>query len=325
MRRIDCHAHLLGDHPAVAEMLDELNLEVVNICVSRDTAGQWRHQVGEYIRITESYPGRYGWCTAFDMPTFDDARYAERVIEGLDRDFAAGAVACKVWKNIGMELKDPAGRFVMPDDPVFQPIFAHLARIGRPLVMHVAEPLACWQPLEPDNPHYGYYSRWPKWHMFGRPEYPGHADIIDARDRLMERHPALTVIGAHLASLEYDVREIARRMDRYPNFVADTSARILDLSLQNRQRVRQFFIDYADRLLFGTDIVSRKSFAGMADDERVQAIAALRERYLAEQAFFETDRIVVIRGREVRGLDLPPEVAEKLFTTNSRRWIPGLP
>lgn len=316
------HLHLLGDHPESLALLEELDLKVVNIAVSRDEAGKWREMAGGFRDLAHRYPRRYAWCTSFDMPRWDDPRYAEATIAAVEEDFAAGAVAVKVWKNVGMDLRHPDGHHVMIDEPVFEPLLRHLEATGRTLLMHLAEPLACWQALTPDNPHYHYYSRFPEWHRHGRRNCPTHADILAARDRAMERHPGLRFIGAHLGSMEHDVDEIARRLERHPNFVVDTSARINDLALQDRTKVREFFLRWQDRVLFGTDLVSMKRHGELTDEERRAALATIRERYRTSFAFFETDDTFLHRGRQVRGIALPPEVLEKLYVTNTRRWLP---
>jgi len=73
----------------------------------------------------------------------------------------------------------------MVDDPLFDPIWEFLAHEDRTLLMHIGEPLACWRPLVDDNPHYGYYSKNPQWHMYGKPEYPSHEAIWHKLKRAM--------------------------------------------------------------------------------------------------------------------------------------------
>ena len=57
------------------------------------------------------------------------------------------------------------------------------------------------------------YSRNPQYHGFLHPEVPGYEKQIQARDNLLARHPRLKVVGCHLGSLEYDVDEIAKRLE----------------------------------------------------------------------------------------------------------------
>lgn len=324
MQKIDAHIHFTGDHPDCLAVLKRMDIKLLNICVAHENGDGWRSQATHYSSLATDTPPHFGWCTSIDLPRFDDPDYVERVIVQLDQDFAAGAIACKLWKNIGMEVKKPSGEFMMIDDPLFDPIYAHLTKQERPLLLHIGEPLACWQPLDEENPHYGYYSRNPQWHMYHHPEYPSHQTLIDARDHMVAKHPKLKVIGAHLASLEYDVAEVAKRLDRYPNFAVDTSARMPDLAYQNSAAVRRFFEDYSDRILFGTDMVFRQPFSALSADERQLALNSVEERYDEHFGYFESKRMVTVRNRQVQGLGLSEQVLEKFYRSNAQQWYPGL-
>jgi predicted TIM-barrel fold metal-dependent hydrolase len=190
--------------------------------------------------------------------------------------------------------------------------------------MHIGEPLGCWLPLDENNPHRGYYSQHPEWYMGNKADYPSHAVLIAARDRVLARHPDLTVIGAHLGSLEYDVGELAARLDRYPNFAVDTSARLHDLLYQDRDAVRRFFIAYQDRLLFGTDVVVNEPVSALDAEARAARLDSLRARYEQDVAYYATGAEMTIRGRATQGLYLPPDVVEQLLVGNARRWYDGL-
>lgn len=321
---IDAHIHYGDDAPELLALLAEFDIRLHNICVSQDSHGAWRERAERYSALAQANPQRFAWCTSFDLPRLDDPGYVDSVIAGLERDFAAGAVACKVWKNIGMEVRYPDGRFFHVDDPLLSPIFDWLAERGHPLLAHIAEPLDCWLPLREGSPHYGYYSRNPEWHMYTRPDYPSHGELMAARDRVLAQHPNLRFIGAHLASLEYDVDVLAATLDRYPNLAVDTSARLTDLVVQNSAKVRAFITKYQDRILFGTDVVMRTPPSSMAPEERTQAIASLRSVYTTHFAYFESKGTVTVREREVQGLGLPQPVLEKLYRTNTEQWYPGL-
>jgi hypothetical protein len=233
-------------------------------------------------------------------------------------------VACKIWKNVGMEIRKPSGSFLQVDDPLFDPIYAYLAESGTTLLMHIGEPLACWQPLIEGGAHYGYYSAHPEWYMYDKSDHPSHQEIIEARDRMLTRHPNVRAVGAHLGSLEYDVAEIAKRLDRYPNFAVDTSARLHDLARQDRDVVHQFFVDYQDRILYGTDIVQRTLQSSVPESVRRRTLERMERQYETEYLYLASDGKVLIRGQEVRGLGLPQEVLEKVYCTNAGQWYPGL-
>ena len=259
------------------------------------------------------------------MTRREDPDYAGQVTRWLDASFEKGAVMVKLWKEVGMEIKDRQGRYVMPDDPVFDPIYAFLIERKKPLLAHLAEPLEAWQPLDPDGVHYSYYSKNPEWHVHGRAGFPSHADLIAARDRILERHPGLTVLGAHLGSLEHDVDEIARRFDRYPNFYVDTSARTTDLTRQPPDKVRAFLVKYQDRVLYGLDQGrSPDPKRETSSEERQRFVKNLEDTYRRDFKYYAGEGEVEYRGRTVRCLALPRDVLEKLFHGNAERIIPGL-
>ena len=320
MYKIDAHIHWYADHPDCTDMFDRVGLKLLNVCVALDADGSWREDARVYGELASRDPKRFAWCTTFDPFGFGDPDFAERVIAGLVRDFADGAAGCKVWKNIGMEIRKPTGEFLMIDDPVFDPIFGYLQKEGITVLAHIGEPRECWEPLNPDGPHHGYYRAHPEWHMYGRTDFPSYRSIIDARDRMLAKFPKLPVVGAHLGSLEYDVEEIARRLDRYPNFAVDSSARILNLVHQRSAVVRRFFESYQDRILFGTDIVHMQRASTQSPLERRTVLASREDHYRMEGAYFESTDTVHVNGREIEGLGLPEAVLKKFYSTNTVRW-----
>ncbi|HUX20009.1 MAG TPA: amidohydrolase family protein, partial [Spirochaetia bacterium] len=297
MNKIDAHIHFYGSHPDDIGLLRKLDIKLLNICVADGPEG-WEEQKRHYRSLSKQYPESYSWCTTFDPPRFieKDSDYVERVIAGLSSDFDSGASACKIWKNIGMEVKRPDGEFIMVDDPLFRPIFEFIRESGRPVLMHIAEPLACWQPLDESSPHYGYYKENPQWHMYGRAGFPSHARLIAARDRVLEAHPGVQFVGAHLGSLEYDLAEVARRLDSYPNFTVDTSARMLDLMVQDSGAVREFITKYSDRVLYGSDFVETNDQTKCTPDERGRVVEELAETYNAEIAYLTDGGEMEYRG-----------------------------
>src|SRR5690625_6138944 len=100
------------------------------------------------------------------------------------------------------------------------------------------------------------FTRHPEFHMYLHPEYPSYEDQITARDQILEDHPDLWFVGAHLGSLEWSVEEMAARLDRLPRMALDLAARIASiqyLARDDREKARDFFIEYQDRLIYGPD------------------------------------------------------------------------
>jgi predicted TIM-barrel fold metal-dependent hydrolase len=326
IRKIDVHSHIFEDVPEVVEMMDRTRLRIVNVCVRGTDLARLR----EEETLAEQQQARYGrgrfpFASTFDLTRRDDADYVDQVKRWLAASFEKGAVMVKIWKEVGMEIKDRQGRFILPDDALFDPIYAFLAERKKPLLAHLAEPLEAWLPLNPEGVHYAYYSKNPEWHLYGRPGYPSHAEIVAARDRILERHPRLTVIGAHLGSLEHDVDELARRLDRYPNFYVDCSARTVDLTRQPAEKVRAFLVRYQDRVLYGLDQTRRPDPTRENSREQRQRFAkSLEEAYRRDFRFYAGEGEMEYRGKTVRCLSLPRQVLEKLYHENAERIIPGL-
>ena len=267
---IDVHVHLYKDDPAFGALLKRLNLRVLDIIVidDRDPYGKGLEpQRSDTLKVVHVTAGRAVFCTTFSPYDFEDPGFAQRTIRQLDTDFSHGAVAVKIYKVMGMEMKSKAGKYVMPDDPAFEPIYQSIAAHNRTVVAHIAEPDSCWQPPNPASPDYSYYKQHPEEYAYLHPEWPSKAAILAARDHFLEENPKLRVVGAHLGSMETDVDEIAKRFDHYPNFAVDTAARIEYLMMQPRDKVRAFLIKYQDRVLYGTDLVV------MPKDDTEKAVA----------------------------------------------------
>jgi predicted TIM-barrel fold metal-dependent hydrolase len=320
IKPIDTHAHVFKVDPAFEDMLAHLNLHLLDILVVNDLgpgSKALEPQRSDALAVVRTSQGRVALATTFDPYKFADPDFAPRAIRQLNRDFAQGAVAVKVWKNVGMEIKRAGGAFVMPDDPIFEPIYKDIAAHHRTLVAHLAEPDSCWQPPNPQSPDYSYYEEHPEWYMFRHPDYPSKKAILAARDHILAINPKLRLVGAHLGSMEADVDQIAKRFEKYPNFAVDTAARVPYLMLAPPEKVRAFLMKYQDRVVYGTDLdFGRQATAGTLD--------YWRGTFARDWRFFATDETFEWEGHPVRGLALPRSVLAKLFHQNAVRWIPGI-
>ena len=317
---IDAHVHLYNDDPAFGAFLKRLNLHVLDIIVidDRDPFGKGLEpQRSDVLKVVHITAGRALFCTTFSPYEFEDPGFVQRTARQLGVDFAHGAIAVKIYKVMGMEMKSKAGKYVMPDDPAFEPIYQFIAAHHRTVVAHIAEPDSCWQPPNPASPDYTYYQQHPDEYAYAHPEWPSKAAILAARDHLLAENPKLRVVGAHLGSMETDLDEIAKRFDRYPNFAVDTAARVEYLMMQPRDKVRAFLTKYQDRVLYGTDLVV------MPKDDTEKALAEWNDTYARDWNFFATNKTVEVKGRKFQGLELPEPVLRKLYHDNAVRWFPG--
>jgi predicted TIM-barrel fold metal-dependent hydrolase len=318
---IDAHVHLYKDDPAFDALMQRLKLRILDICVIDDRDPYYKGlepQRSDVLTVVHRTGGRAVLCTTFSPYEFEEPGFAQRTIRQLDADFAAGAIAVKIYKVMGMEMKSKAGKYVLPDDPAFEPIYKDIAAHHRTLVAHLAEPDSCWQAPNSASPDYEYYKQNPQEYAYAHPEWPSKAAILTARDHLVAENPKLRVVGAHLGSMEADVNEMARRFDRYPNFAVDTAARVPYFMIQSRDKVRAFLIKYQDRILYATDMVV------LPKDDTDRALAEWNTTYERDWKFFATDQSVEYKGRSYHGLALPGPVLRKIFHDNAVHWLPGI-
>lgn len=317
---IDVHVHIFKSDPAFQSMLDQLHLKLLNILVMDDTQPyrkQLAAQVDVALELVRSGHGHIAWCTTFDPYKFDSPSFTADAIRQLDKNFSEGAIAVKIWKNIGMELKHN-GKFVFADDPKFEPIYKDIARHGKTLMAHQAEPDVAWGPPDPSDPSWSYYQENPQWFLYKKPGVPTKQQILQARDHVLAMNPNLRMVGVHLGSMEKDLDNIAQHLDQYPNFAIDTAARMEYLMIAPREKVRAFLIKYQDRVLYGTDL-------DVLPDANVQEdLKDWRSTYARDWKFLATDETLEYNGKKIRGLALPRPVLQKIFRTNAQHWIPGL-
>lgn len=322
MIKIDSHVHIRTEKTDIMELAAKEGFKLVSISTRSSSQAEIDRQTGTSRLMHEKYPESLSYITTFSMENFEDPGWAEEVIRKLRKDFDEGAIGVKVWKDIGMTFRDSAGNFIFIDDPRFDPVFDFLAENGMPVIAHIGEPRACWQPLDSMllNNHRNYYGRHPEYHMYLHPESPSYEALIASRDNLLARHPDLRLIGAHLGSLEWSVDELAKRLDRYPNFAVDMSARVGDLQVQDRDKVVDFMVKYQDRLLYGTDFI-------LTDDmDAVSKLASIEQAWRTDWRFFSTGEVMEspdVNG-SFRGLALEEDVLRKIYHTNAINWLPGI-
>lgn len=319
IRKIDVHSHVFEDLPALNVLMREVNVRTINVC-GNGTDGHLEVMHRIALEQYHQHPDLYPFESTFDLLRRNEPAWVPEVTAFLDRTFEQGAVGVKIWKEVGIDIKDRQGKFILPDDPMFDPIYAHIAKRGRVLHAHLAEPIDAWRPLDPNSNHYHYYSTNPEWHLYGKPEYPSHEAIIAARDHILRKHPNLVVVGAHLGSLEHDLDGIAERLARYPNFNIEVSARTRNLTRHPSEKVRALFLKYPDRILYGID-ASWKPFRGPPPTEaqRQGYINRLKLQYVADYQYYAGSGEVTYNGRPVQALNLPRPVLEKFYHANAER------
>jgi hypothetical protein len=320
--KIDVHVHINTTGSELIEQAQADHFRLLTINVDYPDFRPLAEQARVARELVARYPQVLAYAAAFSMKGWDQPDWQQQVIGELDAAFAAGAVAVKVWKNIGMSFRDANGRLVMIDDPKFDPVFEFIRERHKVLIGHLGEPRNCWLPMSEMtvNGDKEYFKEHPQYYMYLHPELPSYEDQMAARDRMLDRNPQLKFDGAHMASLEWSVDRLAAFLDRYPNAVVDLAARMGQVQFQSNQdlaKVRRFFIRYQDRLLYGTDLSQNPD--DDSQDVRREAHATWLSdwQYLATGLTFNVAELDV----PVHGLSLPESVLRKIYSENAERWF----
>lgn len=309
-----------------AELLPLMDRKGIRTMVNL-TGGVGRGLEATIARFDHAVPGRFITLTEPSFEHIAAADYPERQAAALEHAARTGARGLKLLKTLGLYLReriDDGSRLAI-DDPRFDAMWETCASLKLPVFMHTADPLAFFLPGDRHNERYEELAAHPDWSFYG-PEFPGYQELIDARDRVIARHPATTFVLMHVGSQAEDLAAIAACLERYPNVLVDISARIGELGRQPRAS-RRFFDRYQDRVLFGTDAVP----APYGNDVPQQLLGdALYEIYYR---FLETDdeyfdyapAAVPPQGRwSIYGVGLPQEILRKIYHDNAARLL-GLP
>lgn len=305
---IDYHNHLDSTEPRdVLAIMDRCGVEhVVNITMQ---VGQAALETMD--RFHRAAPGRFSSIGWMDWNGVDRSDFAEVTIDRLKRLVDHGACGIKFWKDLGLTLRDANGSLLRIDDERFAPIFAACGELGLPVMFHTADPTAFFQPIDECNERYEELAAHPDWSFHDSPV--SKRELLEHRNRVIARHPEVTFVGAHCAESSEDLRFLAQQLDALPNLQVDISARTPELGRQPYS-AREFFLKYADRILFGTDL--------LPDD----AMYRLYFRFLeTADEYFEYPSHASRQGRwNIYGLYLPDDVLRKVYRENALKLMPHL-
>lgn len=333
VEKIDAHVHLRTDFDTLfIKQAEKDNFSLLNVSVYTTPVRTPEAQEDFSLKIINNFPESVSYATTFSLEGFNEEDWEARTLAYLEKSFSNGAIAVKVWKNIGMELKDENDELVMITHKKFDPILRLLIEKDITLLGHLGEPKNTWLPLEEMTVQgdKDYFRENPKYHMYNFPDLPSYEEQIAVRDQLLANNPNLRFVGAHLGSLEYDVNELAKRLDRFPNMAVDMAERISHLQYQaisNWEGVRDFIINHQDQLIYGTDLRTGASdiqAKGLTDPEAIAKHA--HEVWLRHWQFFTGDQEMKVPKVEgtFKGLKLPKTVVDKIYRTNAEKWYPGI-
>jgi predicted TIM-barrel fold metal-dependent hydrolase len=315
---IDAHNHLgepFGggwEKKPVNELLDLLDKAGVTHYVDLD--GGW----GEVILFQhlkyfkEGAPERFQVFGGVDWSRWESKGdgFAEWAAGRLKVQKEAGAQGLKIWKSFGLHVKDHQGRLVKVDDARLAPIWETAGELGLPVMIHVADPVAFFDPIDETNERWEEINAHPDW-AFTSPPFPPFIEIMNGLKSLVTRHRNTTFIGAHAGCYGENLGWVGQMLDDCPNYYIDISARLGEFGRQPYTS-RKFFIHYQDRILFGSD---------MSPD--MDAYRVYYRFLETDDEYFNYDTSEVPgQGRwYVCGLYLPDNILKKIYSENAKRVL----
>ncbi|HUH97360.1 MAG TPA: amidohydrolase family protein [Anaerolineales bacterium] len=315
---VDAHNHLAEpfgggwDHKPLHELIDLLDEAGVTQYVDLD--GGWGEEI--LLRHLDYFkakaPDRFQVFGGVDWAMWEKLgdRFPAWAALRLQRQKEAGAQGLKIWKPFGLQVRDEQGYLVKVNDARLAPIWEAAGELKLPVLIHVADPVAFFDPLDQTNERWEELRDHPDW-AFTSPPFPPFMEILNGLKDLVRRHPQTTFIGAHVGCYGENLAWVGQMLDDCPNYAIDISARTGELGRQPYS-ARKFFIQYQDRILFGSD---------MGPD---------LEAYRLYYRFLETDDEyfnystgeVPLQGRwYVDGLYLPDDVLKKIYRRNAQRLL----
>lgn len=319
---VDAHNHLgrwltRDRHWAVSDVGELLALmDTSNVRSIVNLDGLFGEELEANLeRYDRAHPGRFATFCHVDWRKTADAGSGERLPASLRRSVAAGAKGLKVWKDLGLHVRDERGDLLMPADPRLSDVWDTAAELGVPVAIHTADPLAFFDPVDATNERLEELLEHPDWSFADRGRFPRFELLIGSLEKLVADHQGTTFIGVHVGGFAEDLGWVGRMLDTYPNFHVDIAARISELGRQPRA-ARRLLLEHPSRVLFGTD--------EFPPDPRAYAIS-FRFLETGDEHFAYSPEPVPAQGRwAISGLDLPDHVLDLVYSGNAVRLIPGI-
>jgi predicted TIM-barrel fold metal-dependent hydrolase len=259
--------------------------------------------------VSEQNPGRFIIFTNIDFNNFGEEGWTDRTLKELEDDVKTGANGLKIYKNLGLTLKDSNGNRVLADDERLDPIWQKCGELGIPVLIHTGEPFQFWQPQDKNNERWLELKQKPN--RYRNPKiYPPWEQVMEEQHNVFREHSNTIFINAHLGWLGNNLAKLGELMDEIPNMYTEIGAVLAELGRQPRF-AREWFIKYQDRIMFGKDSWNPEEYYVYfrvleTEDEYF-------DYYRKRHAFWK-----------MYGLGLPEEVLKKLYYKNALKIIPGI-
>jgi predicted TIM-barrel fold metal-dependent hydrolase len=315
---IDVHNHLGQEFGGgwisrrVSELIDVLDEADIKLFVDLDGGWGEATMAAHLEKFKRPHPERFQVFGGVDWGQWKihGDKFPEWAATRLEFQKEMGAQGLKIWKNFGLKVIDQRGDLVAVDDTRLDPLWHTAGALRLPVMIHVADPVAFFDCLDEKNERWEEMNANPDW-QFPSPPNPPFTFIIDGLANLIKRHPETTFIGAHVGCYAENLDWVSCLLEQCPNFYVDISARIGELGRQP-YRARRFFLEHADRILYGSD------FGPNVEEYRL----AYRFLETDDEYFNYNVADFPKQGRwHVYGLSLPDDVLRKVYSENAAKVL----
>ena len=259
--------------------------------------------------VRKNYPKRFGVFVNLNLNKIDEKDFAASSVEILKNAVKDGAIGLKIYKNLGLNLKDSEGNRVKVDDKRLSAIWEACADLKIPVLIHSGEPSPFFDPIDKYNERWLHARQKPR-SFRPQDKYPSFDTVMQEQYNMFKRHSNTIFINAHMGWMANNLDKLERHLDSLPNVYTEFGAVIGELGRQPR-RARQFFIDYQDRVMFGKDTYRKSEF------DVYFRVLETKDEYF--------DYYRKRHGLwKMYGLDLPDEVLKKIYYKNALKLFPSI-
>ena len=319
---VDVHSHqwkmpVMDFTNLIAEM-DSLNMGyMINLSGSGFATFAGNQNLMD-ISLTESLENikkqgvsnRFGVFVNIDFNKIDDPDFGTNNVEIIKDAVKQGVIGLKVYKNLGLNLKDNSGERVKVDDKRLNPIWEICGELNIPVLIHSGEPSPFFDPIDKHNERWLHARQKPQ-SFRNSDEYPSFDEVMQEQYNMFKNNPNTIFINAHLGWYGNDLDKMSAQLDDLTNVYTEIGAVIAELGRQPI-RARRFFIEHQDRVLFGKDTYKKSEF-----DVYFRILETSDE-------YFDYYRKRHAHWK-MYGLNLPDSILKKLYYKNARKLFPSIP